>query len=75
MVDSSSQDLLPHPAAAAVGHPGVVADHYVAPQQRCVKVPITRQVCHQEPVQVTVIEGFPKSKIEMLGIGHVQVSF
>ena len=67
MVDSSSQDLLPHPGVVA-------ADHYVAPQQRCVKVPITRQVCHQEPVQVTVIEGFPKSKIEMLGIVHVQVS-
>ena len=47
MVDSSSQDLLPHPAAA---------DHYVAPQQRCVQVPITRQVCTQEPVQVTVVE-------------------
>ena len=68
MVDSSSQDLLTHPAAVAV-------DHYVAPQQRCVKVPITRQVCHQEPVQVKLVEGFPKSKIEMLGIGHVQVSF
>ena len=54
-VTEVAQECRPASLAAALTH-GHGQGHFVAPVQECVGVPVPKQVCHQEPVEVRNIE-------------------